>query len=236
MSIAENVARIRAEMEAAATSCGRDPKEVRLCAATKMNGADAVRQAIAAGVDCCGENRVQELTEKLAQHAYDGAPVHFIGHLQTNTVKQVVGKVDLIQSVDSERLLRAIDREAAKQGIVQDILLEVNIGEESSKSGFSAEDILPLVEKAGEFSNICIKGLMAIPPISHISGENRIFFQKMFQLSVDIKGKIEDNVKVDCLSMGMSGDFQDAIQCGSTMIRVGTAIFGARSYAKDSSK
>lgn len=236
MSIAENVARIRAEMEAAAISCGRDPKEVRLCAATKMNGADAVRQAIAAGVDCCGENRVQELTEKLAQHAYDGAPVHFIGHLQTNKVKQVVGKVELIQSVDSERLLRAIDREAAKQGIVQDILLEVNIGQETSKSGFSAEDILPLVEKAGEFSNICIKGLMAIPPISHISGENRIFFQKMFQLSVDIKGKIEDNVKVDCLSMGMSGDFPDAIACGSTMVRVGTAIFGERSYAKDSSK
>ena len=236
MSIAENVARIRAEMEAAAISCGRNPKEVRLCAATKMNDADAVRQAIAAGVDCCGENRVQELTEKLAQHAYDGAPVHFIGHLQTNKVKQVVGKVELIQSVDSERLLRAIDREAARQGIVQDILLEVNIGQESSKSGFSADDILPLVEKAGEFSNICIKGLMAIPPISHISGENRIFFQKMFQLSVDMKGKIEDNVKVDCLSMGMSGDFPDAIACGSTMVRVGTAIFGERSYAKDSSK
>ena len=235
MSIAENVARIRAEMEAAAISCGRNPKEVRLCAATKMNDADAVRQAIAAGVDCCGENRVQELTEKLAQHAYDGAPVHFIGHLQTNKVKQVVGKVELIQSVDSERLLRAIDREAARQGIVQDILLEVNIGQESSKSGFSADDILPLVEKVGEFSNICIKGLMAIPPISHISGENRIFFQKMFQLSVDIKGKIEDNVKVDCLSMGMSGDFPDAIACGSTMVRVGTAIFGERSYAKDSS-
>ena len=236
MSIAENVARIRAEMEAAAISCGRNPKEVRLCAATKMNDADAVRQAIAAGVDCCGENRVQELTEKLAQHAYDGAPVHFIGRLQTNKVKQVVGKVELIQSVDSERLLRAIDREAARQGIVQDILLEVNIGQESSKSGFSADDILPLVEKTGEFSNICIKGLMAIPPISHISGENRIFFQKMFQLSVDIKGKIEDNVKVDCLSMGMSGDFPDAIACGSTMVRVGTAIFGERSYAKDSSK
>ena len=236
MSIAENVARIRAEMEAAANSSGRNPQEVRLCAATKMNDADAVRQAIAAGVDCCGENRVQELTEKLAQHAYDGAPVHFIGHLQTNKVKQVVGKVELIQSVDSERLLRAIDREAARQGIVQDILLEVNIGQESSKSGFSADDILPLVEKAGEFSNICIKGLMAIPPISHISGENRIFFQKMFQLSVDIKGKIEDNVKVDCLSMGMSGDFPAAIACGSTMVRVGTAIFGERSYAKDSSK
>lgn len=231
MSIAENVARIRAEMTAAALACGRDPKEVKLCAATKMNDADAVRQAIAAGVDCCGENRVQELTEKLRQNAYDGAPVHFIGHLQTNKVKQVVGKVDLIQSVDSEHLLRAIDREAAKQGIIQDVLLEVNIGQELSKSGFRAEDILPVVEKAGEFPNICIKGLMAIPPISHNSGENRKFFQKMFQLSVDIAAKKYDNVKVDCLSMGMSGDYPDAIQCGSTMIRVGTAIFGARDYA-----
>ena len=236
MSIAENVARIRAEMEAAALACGRDPKEIQLCAATKMNDADAVRQAIAAGVDCCGENRVQELTQKLAQNAYDGAPVHFIGHLQTNKVKQVVGKVALIQSVDSEHLLLAIQKEAARQGMIQDILLEVNIGQEESKSGFGAEDILPLVEKAGEFPNICIKGLMAIPPISHNSGENLKFFQKMFQLTVDIKKKIDDNVKVDCLSMGMSGDFPDAIACGSTMIRVGTAIFGARNYAKDSSQ
>jgi pyridoxal phosphate enzyme (YggS family) len=236
MSIAENVARIRAEMEEAAVRCGRDPKSVLLCAATKMNGADAVRQAIAAGVDCCGENRVQELTEKLSQNAYEGAPVHFIGHLQTNKVKQVVGKVDLIQSVDSERLLRAIDKEAGKQGIIQDILLEVNIGEEASKSGFQAEDILPLLDNCSEFPNICIKGLMAIPPISHNSGENLKFFQKMFQLSVDIQAKKYDNVKVDCLSMGMSGDYPDAISCGSTMIRVGTAIFGARDYARDSSK
>ena len=230
MSIAENVAEIRRQMEVAALAAGRDPKEILLCAATKMNDADAVRQAIAAGVDCCGENRVQELTAKLAQNAYDGAPVHFIGHLQTNKVRQVVGKVSLIQSVDSERLL------AARQGIVQDILLEVNIGEEASKSGFAAEDILPLMEKIGEFSNICIKGLMAIPPISHISGENQKFFQKMFHLSVDIRQKKYDNVKVDCLSMGMSGDFADAIASGSTMVRVGTAIFGARDYARDSSK
>ena len=236
MSIAENVARIRAEMEAAALACGRDPKEIQLCAATKMNDADAVRQAIAAGVDCCGENRVQELTAKLSQNAYAGAPVHFIGHLQTNKVRQVVGKVSLIQSVDSEHLLLAIQKEAARQGMIQDILLEVNIGQEESKSGFGAEDILPLVEKAGEFPNICIKGLMAIPPISHNSGENLKFFQKMFQLTVDIKKKIDDNVKVDCLSIGMSGDLPDAIACGSTMIRVGTAIFGARNYAKDSSQ
>ena len=231
MSIAENVARIRAEMEQAAIACGRDPKTILLCAATKMNDADAVRQAIAAGVDCCGENRVQELTAKLAENAYEGAPVHFIGHLQTNKVKQVVGKVDLIQSVDSERLLRAINKEAARQGLIQDILLEVNIGEESSKSGFAADDILPLMDSIHEFPNICIKGLMAIPPISQNPGENLIFFQKMFQLTVDISKKIEDNVKVDCLSMGMSGDFADAIAAGSTMIRVGTAIFGARNYA-----
>ena len=197
-----------------------------------MNGAEAVREAIRAGVDCCGENRVQELLEKLGQNAYEGAPVHFIGHLQTNKVKQVVGKVDLIQSVDSERLLRAIDKEAAKQGIIQDILLEVNIGEEASKSGFEADDILPLMEKVCEFPNICIKGLMAIPPISTKNGENLKFFQKMFQLSVDIKTKKYDNVMVDCLSMGMSGDYPDAIRCGSTMIRVGTAIFGARDYAR----
>ena len=232
MSIAENVARIRAEMAEAAIACGRDPKEIKLCAATKMNDAEAVRQAIAAGVDCCGENRVQELTQKLAQNAYEGAPVHFIGHLQTNKVKQVVGKVDLIQSVDSERLLRAISKEAVKQGICQDILLEINAGEEASKSGFGIDDILPLLEKLEEFPNICIKGLMAIPPISEKSGDNLQFFQKMFQLSVDIKAKKYDNVMVDCLSMGMSGDYQDAIASGSTMIRVGTAIFGARDYTR----
>ena len=236
MSIAENVAKVRAELNAAAIAAGRDPREIQLCAATKMNDADRVRQAIAAGVDCCGENRVQELTAKLKENAYDGAPVHFIGHLQTNKVKQVVGRVDLIQSVDSERLLKAINKEAAKQGIVQNILLEVNIGEEASKSGFREEDILPIVEKRGEFPNICIKGLMAIPPISQNDGENLKFFQKMYDLHVDIKKKIEDNVMVDCLSMGMSGDFRDAIASGSTMIRVGTAIFGARNYAVDSSK
>ena len=231
MSIAENVARIRQEIKRAAIAAGRDPGEIQLCAATKMNSADAVRQAIAAGVDCCGENRVQELTEKLSQDAYRGAPVHFIGHLQTTKVRQVVGKVDLIQSVDSLRLLRAINAEAAKQGIVQSVLLEVNIGQEESKSGFLAEEIPDLPEKCGEFSNICIKGLMAIPPISHNSGDNVKFFQKMSQLYVDIRRKKYDNVMVDCLSMGMSDDFTDAVRWGSTMVRVGTAIFGARNYA-----
>ena len=154
MSIAENIARIRQEMEAAAIAAGRDPRSVQLCAATKMNDSDAVREAIRGGVDCCGENRVQELTAKLADEAYRGAPIHFIGHLQTNKVRQVVGKVDLIQSVDSLRLLEAIDREAQKQGIVQQILLEVNVGEEESKSGFRMEEVLPLLEKIGKYSNI----------------------------------------------------------------------------------
>ena len=230
MSIAENVARIRREMEEAAVAAGRDPKSVLLLAATKMNDADAVREAIRCGVDCCGENRVQELTKKLAENAYEGAPVHFIGHLQTNKVRQVVGKVDLIQSVDSLRLLEAIDKEAARQGIVQSILLEVNVGEEESKSGFRLEEVLPLLEKTGKYSNICIKGLMAIPPISENPGDNLIFFQKIYQLSVDIKGKKYDNVMVDCMSMGMSDDYRDAIASGSTMIRVGTAIFGPRNY------
>ena len=234
MTIAENVARIRAEMTAAAIACGRDPKKIQLCAATKMNDADAVRQAIAAGVDCCGENRVQELLRKLEENAYEGVPVHFIGHLQTNKVRQVVGRVALIQSVDSLRLLKAIDAEAARQCIRQDILLEVNIGEEASKSGFSAEDIPFIMEKSGEFPNICIKGLMAIPPISKFQGDNLKYFQKMLQLHVDIQKKIGDNVTVDCLSMGMSGDFADAITSGSTMIRIGTAIFGARNYSSKS--
>ncbi len=230
MSIAENVSRIREEINQAALAAGRNPEEIQLCAATKMNDADAVRQAIAAGVDCCGENRVQELTAKLQEDAYRGAPVHFIGHLQTNKVRQVVGKVALIQSVDSERLLRAINAEAAKQGIIQDILLEVNIGQEESKTGFRAEEILPMVEKSGEFSNVCIKGLMAIPPISQNKGDNVKFFQKMSDLCVDIRRKKYDNVTVDCLSMGMSDDFADAIGWGSTMVRIGTAIFGARHY------
>ena len=230
MSIAENVARIKTQMREAAIAAGRDPKEILLCAATKMNNAENVRQAIAAGVDCCGENRVQELTQKLSEHAYDGAPVHFIGHLQTNKVKQVVGKVSLIHSVDSQKLLEAVNKEAAKQGIIQDILLEVNIGNEESKSGFSKDELPAVFEKIGVFSNIRVRGLMAIPPICQNSTDNHKFFQEMYNLSVDISAKKYDNVCVDIMSMGMSDDFADAIACGSTMVRVGTAIFGSRGY------
>lgn len=230
--IAENIARIRAGMEEAALRAGRDPSEILLCAATKMNDADRVREAIAAGVDCCGENRVQELTQKLAAHAYDGAPVHFIGHLQTNKVRQVVGRVALIQSVDRLPLLECIEKEAARQAIVQDILFEVNVGAEERKSGFAPEDVPAMVEKLAEFPHCRLRGLMAIPPVSEKIGDNCRFFEKIHRISVDIMAKKPHNISMEILSMGMTGDYADAIACGSTMIRVGTAIFGARDYTK----
>ena len=228
--IAKNIARIRAEMEQAALAVGRDPKEILLCAATKMHDAEAGKAAVAAGVDCCGENRVQELTQKMPLGAYEGKPVHFIGHLQTNKVKQVVGSVDLIQSVDRLDLLRCIQKEAAKKDLVQDILLEVNIGEEESKSGFTKEETMEIAAKMAEFPNVRVKGLMAIPPAAKTHGENRGFFAEMRRLAVDIASKKYDNVNIECLSMGMSDDFAQAIAEGSTMIRVGTAIFGPRNY------
>ena len=231
MSIAENVAAVRESIRAAAVAAGRDPSEITLCAATKMNDSDKVRQAIAAGVTVCGENRVQELVQKQAENAYEGAQVHFIGHLQTNKLRQVVGKVDLIQSVDREKLLLAINDEAAKQGIVQDILLQVNIGYEPQKGGFLPEEMLRVAETVSHLPAVRVLGLMAIPPVCQESTENHKFFQKMREIGVDIMRKKYDNVSVHILSMGMSDDYADAIRCGSTMIRVGTAIFGARNYA-----
>ncbi len=230
MPIEKNVAALRQAIREAALAAGRDPETVMLCAATKMNDAGAVRRAVAAGVDCCGENRVQELTAKLAEDAYRGRPVHFIGHLQTNKVKQVVGKVDLIQSADRIPLLEALEKEAARQGIVQSVLLEVNIGGEESKSGFTPEDIPNIVDHFSQYPHLKAEGLMAIPPISTFPGENLQFFSKMHNLFVDISRKKYDNVIMVHLSMGMSDDFADAIACGSTMVRVGTAIFGPRNY------
>ena len=230
--IEQNVAAIREKMAKAAKACGRDPKEILLCAATKMNDADAVKRAIAAGVDLCGENKVQELTQKLPQGAYEGKPVHFIGHLQTNKVKQVVGKVDLIQSVDRLNLLECIEKEAARQNIVQDILLEVNIGSEESKSGFSADEVRAVAAAMGQYPHCHLMGLMAIPPICSEETGNSKYFAEMYQIFVDIRAKKYDNVTMTCLSMGMSDDFADAIAHGSTMVRVGTAIFGARNYGQ----
>lgn len=232
MKIEENVQSVLGQIREAAIAAGRDPGEITLCAATKMNGADAVRAAIRAGVLCCGENRVQELTEKLSLHAYDGAEIHFIGHLQTNKVRQVVGKVSLIQSVDSLHLLDAIQKEAEKQGIRQDILLEVNIAGEESKHGFSPERLPEVLEKMADYNGILVRGLMAVPPICADPSENDRFFQKMYNLSVDITRKKYDNIDNTVLSMGMSGDFRRAIMYGATMVRVGTSIFGPRNYGE----
>ena len=232
MSIAENVRTVREKMNAAALAAGRRPEEILLVAATKMNSADRVREAVAAGVDVCGENRVQELLEKQAQGAYDGAPLHFIGHLQKNKVRQIVGLAELIHGVDSLALLEVIHRCAAGKGLVQDVLLEVNIGGETSKSGFRPEEIAAALEAASGFGAVRVRGLMAIPPICVLPEENRPFFQKMKQLYVDNGEKKYDNVSMDFLSMGMSGDYTEAIACGANMVRVGTAIFGARDYSR----
>lgn len=227
MSIAENVAAIRARIDAAAQG-----RRVLLVAASKMNDAAAVREAIAAGVDACGENRVQELLEKNAQGAYAGAPLHFIGHLQKNKVKYLVGTADLIESVDSVELLRMIDARARKLGVTQDVLLEVNIGGEAAKSGFEPLALPEALEISGEFSSLKVRGLMAIPPVAEASGASRPYFARMRELFIDIGAKKYDNVSMDFLSMGMSGDFEDAIREGANVVRVGSAIFGPRNYGE----
>ena len=229
MSIAENIARVRAELADAAAEAGRRPEEIFLVGASKMNGAEACREAVAAGIDALGENRVQEMVKKLAENAYDGAPLHFIGHLQRNKVNKVVGKVSLIQSVGSLELLDEIEKTAARLELTQNILLEVNIGGEESKSGFSPRALYPAAEAARTFSRVRVRGLMTIPPICREPHGNLPYFEKVAQLYVDIGRNLYDNGFI-YLSMGMSDDFEDAIAAGATMVRVGSAIFGHRQY------
>ena len=229
MSIAENIARVRANIAAAAKEAGRKPEDVLLVGASKMNDAAACREAVAAGIDALGENRVQEMTAKLAEDAYRGAPLHFIGHLQRNKVRQVVGRADLIQSVGSLALLEEIRRQAEKRELVQDVLLEVNVGGEESKSGFSPQEVYAAAESAREFTHVRVLGLMTIPPVEREPHGNLPYFAKVSQLYVDISRNLYDN-SFKYLSMGMSDDFEDAIAAGATMIRVGSAIFGHRQY------
>ncbi len=229
MSIQENIAKVREKMAAAAREAGRNPEEILLIGASKMNDAAACREAIAAGVDALGENRVQEMTAKLEEHAYDGAPLHFIGHLQRNKVRQVVGRVSLIQSAGSLELLSEIEKAAANKHLIQDVLLEVNIGEEAAKSGFLPGEIFQGAENALNLPHIRVRGLMTIPPADASPEENRRYFDQVWRLFVDINEKMYDN-SFEYLSMGMSGDYEEAIRSGATMVRVGTAIFGGRHY------
>lgn len=230
MNITENVRTVRANIAKAAAESGRNSADILLVAATKMNDAGRVREAIDAGVTVCGENRVQEMLEKNAQGAYDGAALHFIGHLQKNKVNKVVGLASLIHGVDSLALMDAIDRAASLRGIVQDILLEVNVAREESKSGFSPDEVASAAAHAAQLGSIRVRGLMTIPPICLSGEENRPYFTLMSQLFVDNGRKKYDNVRMDFLSMGMSGDYMTAISCGANMVRVGSAIFGARIY------
>ena len=228
-SIAENIQAIRQRMAAAAIAAGRAPESVQLVGASKMNGAEACRAAIAAGIDALGENRVQELLEKDAQGAYQGAPLHFIGHLQRNKVRQIVGRVELIHSVSSRELLEEIQRQAEKRGIVQQVLLEVNIGGEESTSGFAPDQVFDAAAFARTLPNVDMEGLMTIPPVERQPHGNLPYFQAVYGLYIDIGEKLYDN-KLKYLSMGMSDDFEDAIAAGATLVRVGSAIFGARNY------
>ena len=229
MSIQQQVQAVRARMAAAAESSGRRPEDIALCAATKVQSDDTIRAAIAAGITLCGENRVQELTAHLAAGAYEGARVHFNGHLQRNKVNKVVGQAALIQSVGSLALLAEIEKTAAARELTQELLLEVNIGREAAKSGFLPEEVFAAAEAALEHPHVRVLGLMTIPPADADRDANMRYFEQVRTLYVDINAKLFHN-ELKYLSMGMSGDYEDAIRAGATMVRVGTAIFGARNY------
>ena len=228
----QNVEKIRQRMEAAALAAGRDPDDIRLCAASKLHDADTVRLAAQLNIDIFGENHVQELVAKKNAGAYLDKPLHFIGHLQTNKVKQVVGTAELIQSVDSARLLDAIEKQAAKCGIVQDVLLEINIGGEESKSGISPEELPALLDAASVCEHVRILGLMAVPPVNTDERINRGYFAAMKRLFDECAVRRQTRLEMRWLSMGMSGDFENAILEGANLVRVGSSIFGARDYSK----
>ncbi len=231
ITIKTNIEGIQARIRDAAARAGRDPEDILLLAATKMNSAERVQAAIQSGIRCCGENKVQELLEKYEQNAYNGADLQFIGTLQTNKVKYLIGKVSLIQSVGSTHLGKAIAKEAAKKNLCQNILIEVNIGREEAKSGLLPEELSSALEELSALPSLRIRGLMAIPPIVDPDTGNTPYFLKMRRLFDDLTALQLPNVTMEYLSMGMTDDFEEAIACGSNMIRVGTAIFGKRNYS-----
>ena len=231
-AMTEAVALIRDTMAQAARAAGRNPAAVQLCAACKTRTVEEVRFSAGLPIDLFGENHVQELVEKTDAGAYEGKPGHFIGHLQTNKVNKVVGRAALIQSVDSQRLLEKIDAAAARLGLVQDILLEINIGEESSKSGVTQDSLWPLLDAAAAREHLRLRGLMAIPPADADESQTRRFFAQMRELLEKAAALELPNAQMDILSMGMSGDYAAAIAEGATIVRIGTAIYGARDYSK----
>lgn len=226
----ENLQETEAKIAAACKRAGRDRKEVTLVAVSKTKPVSVLQEAYGLGVRVFGENKVQEIRDK-----YEVLPKdiewHMIGHLQTNKVKYIIDKVKLIHSVDSLRLAETIEREAEKHGCTADILLEVNVAQEESKFGLKTEEVIPLAEKIAQFSHINLRGLMTIAPFVENPEKNRTIFADLHKLYVDMKEKNIDNGTVSILSMGMTNDYQVAIEEGATMVRIGTGIFGARDYS-----
>ncbi|MCR5353989.1 MAG: YggS family pyridoxal phosphate-dependent enzyme [Lachnospiraceae bacterium] len=227
----DNLKEIENRVQAACARAGRSREEVTLIAVSKTKPIEDLTEIYNAGVRDFGENKVQELTDKIEKMPND-IKWHMIGHLQRNKVKYIIDKVELIHSVDSFRLAEEINIQAKKKGIVVPILVEVNIADEESKFGVSKEDAMELVKQIATLDGLTVKGLMSIAPYVVDSEENRPYFHKIKDLSVDISNENIDNVSMDILSMGMSGDFEVAIEEGATMVRVGTGIFGERNYNK----
>lgn len=225
----DNYKRIKDNVSEAAVKAGRNPDEVRLMCVTKTVEAEYINPVLDIGADLIGENRVQEYLGKRDCLHLDGVEKHLIGHLQTNKVKQIVGQVDMIESVDSVKLAQEISRQSVKNGVTTNILVEVNVGKEESKSGIYMESLEELLLEIAQMPSIKIKGLMTIPPICD-DNEVRKYFSAMHQSFIDIKDKKLDNIDMEILSMGMSGDYEAAVLEGSNIVRVGSAIFGARKY------
>lgn len=228
----ENLANVEKNIEQACKNAGRSRDEVTLIAVSKTKPVEILQEIYDENIRDFGENKVQELCSKMEQLPSD-IRWHMIGHLQRNKVKYIVGKVELIHSVDTYRLAEEINIQAKKQNVIVPILVEVNIAHEESKFGISAEDAILLVEEISKLENIRIKGLMTIAPYVENPEDNRLYFRKIKQLSVDITNKNIDNVFMEILSMGMTGDYMVAIEEGATMVRVGTGIFGERNYKQE---
>lgn len=231
MSIQLQLDVIQDHIRLACERANRNPEEITLIAVSKTQPEEVMKEAYQAGIRVFGENKVQELTNKYTYMPED-ISWHMIGHLQTNKVKQVVGKASLIHSVDSLRVAEAIAKESVKRGIVSDVLIEVNVAEEESKFGFSCQEVSTVVRTISAYPGIHVCGLMTIAPFVDNSEENRAIFSVLRELSVDIKAQNIDNVNMDVLSMGMTNDYEVAIEEGATMIRVGTGLFGERDYKR----
>ena len=227
----ENLKKVEANIQAACERCGRKREEVTLIAVSKTKPVSMLKEVYDCGIRDFGENKVQELTEKYDQLPED-MKWHMIGHLQRNKIKYIIGKTELIHSVDSLRLAEAIEAESAKKDCITDILLEVNVAQEESKFGFSSEELLKEIDRFADFPHIRVKGLMTIAPYVEDPEENRPVFRKLKELSVDIAAKNINNVRMAILSMGMTGDYEVAVEEGATLVRVGTGIFGERDYSK----